>query len=137
MYCTLVCIFHWGFVLLVFSFDNCCWIVLVVLKAMIIFVSLNRFVILLIIGLKYVNVVHFFDCSFLCSCVSSWFLLFVSFFLRLCIICLGYPLFIAMVTIVFHSSIYIHTHTHTHTHTYVRTYSVIKSVSTQTVISIN
>ena len=59
-----------GFVLLVFYFYSCCWVVLVVLKAMIMFVSLNRFVILLIMGLKYVKVVHFFDCSFLCSCVS-------------------------------------------------------------------
>jgi len=31
---------------------------------------------------------------------------------------------------------YTPTPTHTHTHTYVRTYSVIKSISTQTVISI-
>ena len=54
-----------GFVLLVFSFDNCCWIVLVVLKAMIMFVSLNRFVIFLIIRLKYVNVVNFFDWCFI------------------------------------------------------------------------
>ena len=93
-----------GFVLLVFSFDSCCWIVLIVLKAVIMFMSLNKFVILLIIGLKYVNVVHFFDCSFLCFCVSLQFFLFVSFFLRLYIIFLGYTLFIAMVTIVFHSS---------------------------------
>ena len=48
-----------GFVLCAFSLDNCCRVVLVALNAMCILVSLNRLVIRLIMGLKYVNVVHF------------------------------------------------------------------------------
>ena len=62
-----------GFILLLCSLDNCCWMVLVVLNAMFMLVSLNTLVTCLIKGLKNVNVVHFL-CSFPCSCIFCCFL---------------------------------------------------------------
>ena len=82
---------------------SCCLIVLYGLKAMFRLVSLNKFVILLIIGLKYLNVTHFLPLCIFGSVLCGGLYLFVILFLILFIMCWGYPLFLAIARIVSHS----------------------------------
>ena len=60
-------------------------------------VRLNRLVTLRMSGIWYVNVIHF----FLCVCVGVFyvFCVLITLFLKLCMICNGKPLFLAMVQI--------------------------------------
>ena len=88
-----------GFVL-TFFLVSCCCVVLWGLKAIFRLVSLNKFVILLIAGLKYLKVTHFFLSGVLSSLLC---VLFAIFLLMLSNQFLGYPLFLPMVKIVFHS----------------------------------